>query len=419
MKYQLGIDAAGRTSQSACGPLHDRAEAMDPSPRSGRWDMHPAASGGVGNRSGSWRDLDDELIEAALAGAFEELPWMAFLDRLRVVCGADYAALNIRPPGVPFLEALNVVSGSEDSRGQVLYSKRFHPSDVPVNTSLSEGRPYSLEELLALDNPSARALREIVRDEKFAGLSEVRVSEPFGVHAWLSMVRQSSDFDDSERQVLGAIAPMLRNGLRTYVALEQERFHAAMTREGARRFQFGWFTLDLSGRVLASDEQGGEVLATSGILSVRTDGRLTAAEGRVQQEIRRALANAERNSRGAGTAIAVSRDPWLNLLLMPARGLSPLAGVRPSLIAYVHRDPYHSAGKEDELIHVFSLTRTEARLAVSLCRGLRIAEAAVELGIAVETARSYSKSLYAKTSTRGLPDLVRMLLQSAWSLPSA
>ncbi|MFM6831502.1 MAG: helix-turn-helix transcriptional regulator [Novosphingobium sp.] len=51
-------------------------------------------------------------------------------------------------------------------------------------------------------------------------------------------------------------------------------------------------------------------------------------------------------------------------------------------------------------------------MALALSRGMTIAEAAVELGLTVGSARMYSKMIYAKTGARGLPDLVRIVLRS-------
>jgi DNA-binding CsgD family transcriptional regulator len=88
----------------------------------------------------------------------------------------------------------------------------------------------------------------------------------------------------------------------------------------------------------------------------------------------------------------------------------------PSVIAYVHGDNWHSADRCSQLSDLFALSPSEARLALALCRGKSIAEAAAELGLALETARSYSKSIYLKTGTRGMADLVRIVMGSVLAL---
>ena len=65
---------------------------------------------------------------------------------------------------------------------------------------------------------------------------------------------------------------------------------------------------------------------------------------------------------------------------------------------------------------LFGLTTSEARLAIAMSQGKTITEAAGELNLTTETARNYSKRIYAKTDTRGQADLVRILLASVVAL---
>ena len=82
------------------------------------------------------------------------------------------------------------------------------------------------------------------------------------------------------------------------------------------------------------------------------------------------------------------------------------------MIAYVHADSWSSADRCEQLAQLFDLLPSEARLALALARGMSIAEAAVDLGITVESARTYSKRIYAKTGARGQADLVRFVHRS-------
>lgn len=58
-------------------------------------------------------------------------------------------------------------------------------------------------------------------------------------------------------------------------------------------------------------------------------------------------------------------------------------------------------------------------MALALCRGMTIAEAAVEFGVTVGTARNQTKAVYAKTGARGLPDLVRIIMRSVLAIASS
>ena len=62
------------------------------------------------------------------------------------------------------------------------------------------------------------------------------------------------------------------------------------------------------------------------------------------------------------------------------------------------------------------LSRREAELALRLAQGRSIAEAAEDMGLTLETARNYSKRIYAQLNLRGQAELVRYVLQSSVSL---
>jgi DNA-binding CsgD family transcriptional regulator len=85
-------------------------------------------------------------------------------------------------------------------------------------------------------------------------------------------------------------------------------------------------------------------------------------------------------------------------------------------VAYVHSDPGSSADRCEQLGQLFDLTPRQASLALALSRGMSITEAAAELGLSVESARTYSKRIYAKTGARGQADLVRFVHRSVLTI---
>ena len=83
---------------------------------------------------------------------------------------------------------------------------------------------------------------------------------------------------------------------------------------------------------------------------------------------------------------------------------------------YLRGDRSSSADRHEQLVDLFDLTPAEARLAWSLSQGASIAEAARLHGLTLETARYYSKRIYAKTGARGQVDLVRNILTGVLAL---
>jgi DNA-binding CsgD family transcriptional regulator len=65
------------------------------------------------------------------------------------------------------------------------------------------------------------------------------------------------------------------------------------------------------------------------------------------------------------------------------------------------------------IMATFDLSRSEARLAATLCDGLSLSAAAQTLGWTTETARSNSKLLFARMGVNGQPGVVRAMQSSA------
>jgi DNA-binding CsgD family transcriptional regulator len=209
---------------------------------------------------------------------------------------------------------------------------------------------------------------------------------------------------------------VLRGVLQIYVAMEHERFAASLSIEAVRRLQFGWLVLDRAGHVLDCDEQGQIVLSGSGVLRRRANGKLMASPPGLEREIFQALNSVADNPHARPRAITLSRDPWIDMLILPARGKFLSAQVPPTAIAYVHGDNWESSDRCEQLAELFGLAPREARLALALSRGMTLAEAAAEFDLTEGSARTYSKNIYAKTGARGLPDLVRIIMRSVLAI---
>ena len=359
-----------------------------------------------------------DLLPALFNGAFEDPLWTTFLDQLRIATGADYAALTFRPPGKPLNAVLHLYSGAPSPPlVQQLYHEHLYEFDPLPYYRLVEGRPYALNEWLRPGEPAHDAYyRDILVPSGMTAMLSMRVMESSGVNAWLMISRATTEFEAGDRALIGALAAYLRAALRNFVALERERFNASVAGEAIRRLDFGWFTLDCAGHVLDADAQGAQLLAQSGILGRNAGGRLTARPKALDREIANAVRTLSADPRSRPRAIILSRDPWLDMLLAPTHKRSISAKPDPAVIAYVHGDRWSSADRCEQLAELFVLSPSEARLTLALSRGMTITEAASELGLTVETARNYSKKIYAKLGARGQSDLVRFVMRSVLAI---
>lgn len=355
-----------------------------------------------------------ELAAAILEGAFETPLWSTFLGQLRQETGADFTTLIFRPPGRPLDDALHLFSGdlpATQVRG--VYQQYLGSLNLLSDFGMEEGVVYTFDDVYP---PKAKEhlafYRDVVQPSGIAAARMIRVTEPTGISAWLTISRRSPDFGEAEGDLLAELAPTLRGALRHYVALERERYTSALSREALRRLYFTWMTLDASGSILEYDREMEPVFERSQVLAKGASGRLIARPAPLEAAILQAIRELSKDSRARPRAFTLSWDPWLDMLLMPAVQNQLTARPPAAVVAYVHGDSWQTSDRCEQLVELFRLSRGEARLALAVSRGMSIAEAAVKFGLKTETARKYTKSIYSKTGARGLPDLVRIVMRS-------
>lgn len=360
------------------------------------------------------------LVEPLIAGMVENPPWAVFLERLKARVAADYCSLVFRPLpfGTPEARVIHLYAG-EPSPPLVSrhYREELYRSDPMPYHDMVEGKVYPLDELLQFEDPAHRDyLAQLLTPSGMNHMRMIRIAEAGGVSGWITITRRTGDFAPEADLLLADLAPYLRAAMRGHVALERERMGAAVANDAIRRMNFGWVTLDGEGRVLDTDFTGAELLAASGTLIRGKDGRLTARDPDLRTEIVKAVAGLLSDVHSRPRAIVLSREPWFDLLLVASAQQMGTTQVSPAIVAYVHADNWSSADRCDQLGQLFDLAPSEARLALALSRGMSITEAAGELGLTVESARTYSKRIYAKTGARGQADLVRFIHRSVLAI---
>ena len=203
-----------------------------------------------------------DLIAAVGTGPFETPPWQSFLGLLRHMTGAHFAILNFRRPRRPYQDSITVLSGAVLADLDEIVTSFDPPADPPLIESLTEGRLYDLAELLALNTSREMQIHaDRLKAHGATNLRHLRVREPSGVNAWLTVVRgDGADFDRAAEALLTMIARFVRIALQNYIAIERERYGASLTSQAVRGM-FGWIALDPAGLIIDHDEQCGRLLA--------------------------------------------------------------------------------------------------------------------------------------------------------------
>lgn len=351
------------------------------------------------------------IVRAIHEGVFETPRWADFLGRLQAAAGAGYVSIAFRSADPRFrdldvMRTAGRVFSHDDPQLRLLMDRHSAPLDLA-----DYDRPYTLDDIAGVLGDDAAAYRAYLRGHDVDHVLTIQVREPRGGSCWLSLARAGEDFAPEVAGWLIDLAPHLALATRTLVALEEERMRADIAQEAMHRLNFGWLTFDGDGRVIEIDPEADRMLRTIPALRRCAPGDLFAAEG-----LRAHLAEMADKPGQRPRAIHLVEEPWLDMLLVPA-AFRPVAGGRaPVAVGYVHGVGAAGPDRQDQLIRLFGLTRSEARLALTLTQGRSIAEAGATLGLSGETARTYSKRIYAKTGTRGQADLVRVILTSVVAL---
>ncbi|PLK27607.1 helix-turn-helix transcriptional regulator [Novosphingobium sp. TH158] len=356
----------------------------------------------------------EDLTLSLLDGPLESPPWQSFLAQLREATGADHATLLVRSRGLPLGEALRVYSGAADDEAvqqnldqyeaSLGFFGEFEGPEGTVQEFASGASPGS--------DPGSGILPHLRMPHPMEGVRVVRITEPSGVNAWLCLALEKGSFEREAGEILERLVPLMRGALRLYVRLEREKFVSEIADDAMRSLHFGWIGLDAEGRIIDCDFSGNSVLMRSKVVYRDVRGRITARTRQLAAELDAAIRKLATDPDARPVALVMSRDPWLDMLLVRSTKRNPAAAQAPLVIAYVHGDSWASTDRCEQLASLFDLSNSESRLALALSRGRTLAEAAVELSLSIQTVRSYSKNIYAKTGAKGQADLVRIVMRS-------
>ena len=204
----------------------------------------------------------------------------------------------------------------------------------------------------------------------------------------------------------------LRVALRVLARLEQEKARASMTAGAFSHIDFGWIAVDRRCQIVDMDEQAQRFLSRSAALREGPYRRLIPSSPSIDRQLTSLVKSFAENPEARPRAVNLSQDPWIDILVSPVRVSSLSVGGGAVAVVYFRGDQSSSADRCQQLIDVFKLTQSEARFAWSIAQGISIADAAEKHGLTIETARNYSKKIYAKTGARGQVDFMRRVLTS-------
>jgi DNA-binding CsgD family transcriptional regulator len=220
---------------------------------------------------------------------------------------------------------------------------------------------------------------------------------------------RKSSFGESERKIAQFLLPHLS---RAWIVLQRLELLGA-----------GESVLDMlpmgvvflkAGVAIYWNHAADEIFRGNDGLSLRK-GVLSAADRRADARLRRAVDDALSPSRPPGPATVPIPRPSLRreyqVVAAPLRGsFRQFKGMRMPVAVVLITDPERQVrASEDLLIQMYKLTRKEAALAAKLSEGRSVEQAAGELAIAYETARTHLRRIFSKTGTSRQAELLLLM----------
>jgi DNA-binding CsgD family transcriptional regulator len=357
---------------------------------------------------------DDGLLQSLYEGMFETPLWGDFLRRLLAKTGARFTTLIFRP--VDEETVVELYAGDPPlEEVRKLFVEGGMRDPIPYRT-MRPGRAYALEELLDPFEPKQKAYYEqAMLPQGLTNMRSIRVTEPDGIDLWLAC-SGGKNIGSGTGALLTALAPHLRIALRSFAALERERFRSAVTGQAFDRLKMGWLSLDAGCRIIDATDNVEQLFQWGTLLRRGRYDRLVPSSPSIDRQLTALLKAFSGNPDARPQAFNLSKDPWVEMLVTPVQSPSFSGSSTPVAIVYISGDRRSQADRCDQLVDLFGLLPSEARLAWMMAQATSISEAADALGLTVETARNYSKKIYAKTGARGHAELVRIILTSVLAI---
>lgn len=361
--------------------------------------------------------LEMRHISLIHQGVVDPKRWDPFICALREAMGAAHANLTFRRTDAPMSDLTSYVSGGPTEEMSRVYLGRYHRADPLPYYRLKAGLVYDLADMFAPGEESGlQRLKQLLKPFGEAGLLMVRITEPGGANAWLTAIRADPAFGGEDRKLLQRLGEHLAIALGTYVKLSDTEARLAAYTKAMDRLNVGIVTLAGDGRIIDADALVSSLISKGEIMARDPQGRLLLGDRGAGRVLAAALRDFAREPAGRPRAVRLGEATRADILLLPVADRPVTGRFTPVLRAYVHTDHRPASDSLENLIEMYHLTRSEARLALALGEGHTLAEAAAKLGVTVQTARTYSKRVFQKTGTRRQAELVRTLLTSTLSL---
>lgn len=353
---------------------------------------------------------ETDLLLPLFDGMNENPRFATFLERLRRRTGALHVTLIFDDPP----SGIDTVLGAGPdlaARAGALGLEPPHLADRTHLRALRAGRTYSLGEFVDHD-PVARAAR--ARWMAQLGLADervVRIAATDAPDCWLAIYRPSA-CSAADSALLATLAPYVALAVRTMAQADARWLERRIAEHALAHGSRGWFALDGSARLARADAPTQAFWESLVGIAPRPGERLPGITPQADRALLSAAGEMAANPGTQALPVMLRDAPRVPGLLVPFAPTSVLAAAEPACLLLLDLPAERAPEALARFATIHGLPRREAELALALGDGLSIAQAAQRMGLTLETARNYSKKVYARLGVRGQVELVRLVEDS-------
>lgn len=365
----------------------------------------------------------NRVFTAIYDGASEDPPLHSSLQTLREVFDAKHTTLILRPATAQNAGAI-INTDTVNAHASESYRTHFYALDPFVG--LPDGEVVTPEELMGPRWTKSTFYRQFMEPVEVGHLlgADLRMGGGGECRFRVSRGTEAPAFSDDDKRFCRVLLPHLKRAIQLHARIDDLESERQLFAGTLNRMQLGTISIARDGSVLDLNpearrivEQRDGLLLNSNHLS--TEGATERRE--LQRVLRVALTDPADEGPGVIDAVSVTRPSGHAKLCLVIRrvphGIGPESQQRPAAIVFV-RDPEATRlnGANEVVRRLFNFTRMEAALALHLADGLTLDEAAEQLGVRRNTARTYLRFIFCKTGVTRQTTLVRMMLNSVVSL---
>ena len=365
-------------------------------------------------------DRFSSLIETLYDAALNPTDWPRLAPMFARAFGAESSAifqLNLAQGSA----ALLGITANFDAKAMSEYEAYYHQKD-PWAISMSKsatGRAMLGTEIVGeadfLNSEIYNCFAK--RIELFWSVASVMPLEKqfmgaIGIHR----PRDARAFDADDKRRLDMLLPHLSRAMLLQRRLQGLTQDNRIVLDALEKLSVGMIAVDAQATLLFANPTAERLLRAGLGLNCR-QGCLSATDPTKDGELRRLIQQAGLASLGkpskAGGVLALPRAVGrpLSLLVCPLRPHALTLGPSTPAALLIFGDPDATPSTSTwALIELYGLTPAEAKLMTALVDGERLEDYADRQGISVNTARTQSKQVFAKTGHGRQADLIREVL---------